>query len=57
MRRHTSLAAALFLALVTLPLNAEDAALDLPLGDAARREKTLEGMVAYRDEGAKDGSA
>jgi hypothetical protein len=23
----------------------------------ARREKTLEGMVAYRDEGAKDGSA
>ena len=41
MRRHTSLAAALLLALATAPLGAEDAALDLPLGDAARREKTL----------------
>ena len=42
MRRHESLAAAaLLLALAALPLRAEDAALDLPLGDPARREKTL----------------
>ena len=42
MRRHESLAAAaLLLALAALPLRAEDAALDLPLGDPARREQTL----------------
>ncbi|MBK8594875.1 MAG: ChaN family lipoprotein [Holophagales bacterium] len=41
MRRTASLAAALLLALSALPLRAENAALDLPLGDPARREKTL----------------
>ncbi|MFN7987122.1 MAG: ChaN family lipoprotein [Thermoanaerobaculia bacterium] len=41
MRKNTALAAALFLGLATLPAPAENAALDLPLGDAARREKTV----------------
>jgi len=41
MRCTTSLAAALLLGLASLPLRADDAALDLPLGDPARREKTL----------------
>ena len=41
MRRTASLAAALLLALSAFPLRAENAALDLPLGDPARREKTL----------------
>ena len=41
MRRIPSLAAVLLLALSTPPLAAEDAALDLPLGDVARRERTL----------------
>jgi uncharacterized iron-regulated protein len=41
MRRPAALAAALLLALTSLPLRAEDAALDLPLGDPSRREKTL----------------
>ena len=41
MRRTASLAAALLLGLASLPLRADDAALDLPLGDPARRERTL----------------
>lgn len=41
MRRTASLAAALLLGLAALPLLADDAAYDLPLGDPARREKTL----------------
>ena len=41
MRRNASLAAALLLGLAALPLRAEDSAADLPLGDPARREKTL----------------
>ncbi|HMM33768.1 MAG TPA: hypothetical protein PKA62_03410, partial [Thermoanaerobaculia bacterium] len=39
MRR--ALCTALLLALAASPLLADDAALDLPLGDPARREKTL----------------
>ncbi len=41
MRHAASLAAALLLGLASLPLGAADAALDLPLGDPARRERTL----------------
>lgn len=41
MRHAASLAAALLLGLAFLPLGAADAALDLPLGDPARRERTL----------------
>ena len=41
MRRTPPLAAVLLLALSAPPLTAEDAALDLPLGDLARRERTL----------------
>lgn len=41
MRRSASLALALLLGLASLPLFADDAALDLPLGDPARRERTL----------------
>ena len=41
MRRTASLSAALLLGLAVLPLRADDAAYDLPLGDPARREKTL----------------
>jgi uncharacterized iron-regulated protein len=41
MRRTASLAAAVLLALTALPLRAEDAALDLPLGDPTRREKAV----------------
>jgi len=41
MRRTASLSAALLLGLAVLPLRADDAAYDLPLGDAARRDKIL----------------
>ena len=41
MRSTGSLAALLLLLLSSAPLRAEDAALDLPLGDPARREKNL----------------
>ena len=41
MRRNASLAAALLLGLASLPLRADDPAFDLPLGDPARREKSL----------------
>jgi len=41
MRRTASLAAALLLTLSALPLRAEEAASDLPLGDPARREKAV----------------
>jgi uncharacterized iron-regulated protein len=41
MRRTAAFAAAILLALTASPLFAEDAAYDLPLGDPARREKTL----------------
>jgi uncharacterized iron-regulated protein len=41
MRRTAALAAALLPALTALPLRAENAASDLPLGDPARREKAF----------------
>ncbi|HYN44277.1 MAG TPA: ChaN family lipoprotein, partial [Thermoanaerobaculia bacterium] len=41
MRRTASLAAALILAFSALPLRADEAASDLPLGDPARREKAV----------------
>lgn len=41
MRRTASLTAVLLLSFAPLSLRAADAALDLPLGDPARREKTL----------------
>lgn len=41
MRRTLPLAAALLLGLAPLPIRAADSALDLPLGDPARRERTL----------------
>ncbi len=41
MRKAASLAAALLLGLATLPARAENAALDLPLGDPARRDRSV----------------
>ncbi len=41
MKRTVRLAAAFLLVLAARPLRAENAALDLPLGDPARRERTL----------------
>ena len=41
MKKHFALAAALLLGVTVPPARAENAALDLPLGDAARREKTV----------------